>query len=130
MMDMSSDELTQKISEMMLENHNVPDELRNQLVLALLMERSSAERGLRDELRAIRDDLSQTHRLMDEQLKVTRAEIAELRSRSIILWVDKNKRLAAALALLVFFALNFLLDRDLAHQALAWMLGVPVAVLP
>jgi len=129
MMDMSSDELTKKISDMM-GSGNVPDELRNQLVLALLMERSSAERGLREELRAIRDDLSQTHRLMDEQLGVMRAEIAELRSRSIILWVDKNKRLAAFLALLVFFALNFLLDRDLAHQVLAWMLGVPVAVLP
>jgi len=114
----------------MMGSGNVPDELRNQLVLALLMERSSAERGLRDELRAIRDDLSQTHRLMDGQLGVMRAEIAELRSRSIILWADKNKRLAAALALLVFFALNFLLDRDLAHQVLAWMLGVPVAVLP
>lgn len=142
---MVQDDMIARVEQLLGSDRPIPAKLRNELTLSLLMELSQATKRLRsdvqDEFKTVRDEMAQMREVISADVSALRAthqgEIAAVktsvelvRKKSIVLWVQDNKRLATALGLALILAANFWFDSGVLRAIVAWWIGVPVDLLP
>lgn len=127
---MTPGDLEERVEKMLAENKQIPARLRNDMILALLMERSQSDRQLRDEIGRLRSDISGLRAAIDKQAAETLAEIEYIKARSLVIWVGKNKRLALAAVVVVSLAANVWFESDVLRRVVLWMAGMPQGIIP
>ena len=142
---MTQEDMIERVQELLGSDRPIPAKLRNELTLSLLMELSRAIKKLRtdvqDEFKAVREEMAQTREAISgdvatlrttHQAEITavKQDVELVRKKSIVLWVQENKRLATAVGLALLLVANLWFESEALRLIVAWWIGVPVEFLP
>lgn len=122
-----SDDLVEKLQEMLEGGKTIPPALRDQMMLALLV---SLNRKTGDLQSAIQGIDAANNAKISALRNEMRSEFAFLRSRCIMCWIEKHPKLAAFLAVVLLSAVNMWFVSGFRKPVLAWLLGVPPDLIP
>jgi len=142
---MTQSDMVERVEQLLSSDKPIPAKLRNELTLSLLMELSLATKRLRTdvqgEFKSVRSEMAQMREAISADVSSLRtthqAEIAAVkqdvelvRKKSIVLWIQENKRLAAAVGLALLVTANLWFESEALRLIVSWWLGVPVDLLP
>lgn len=137
---MTQDDMVEQIEQLLASDKPIPASLRNELILTLLISVSRVTKQLGadvqtalNQIRAEVADLRKTQQAEVAAVKVdigvVKGEVKEVRERSLVLWVQKNQRLAVALLLIVTVLANLWFDSGVLRSIVAWWLGIPLDLM-
>jgi hypothetical protein len=109
---MTTDDLTERVQAMLENGKSIPPTLRNGLMLSLLI------------------DLHHQNKQIMDQLTLLKTDVGHVKSRSILIWVEKHPRAAAFLVLAAMTLSNAWFVSGYRKPLLAWVLGVPEEAIP
>lgn len=108
----TTNDLTERVQAMLENGKSIPPTLRNGLMLSLLI------------------DLNRQNEQIMEQLTLLKTDVGHVKSRSILIWIERHPRAAAFVALVVMTLSNAWFVSGYRKPLLAWVLGVPEDAIP
>lgn len=142
---MTQEDMIERVEQLLSGDRPIPAKLRNELTLSLLMELSRAIKKLRtdvqDEFKTVREEMAQTREAISgdvatlrtthqAEIEAVKQDVTLVRKKSIVLWIQENKRLATAVGLALVLAANLWFESEALRLIFSWWLGVPVDILP
>ncbi|HAE59770.1 MAG TPA: hypothetical protein DCG54_09780 [Anaerolineae bacterium] len=109
---MTTDDLAARVQALLENGKSIPPTLRNGLMLSLLI------------------DLHRQNREIVEELKAIKVDVSHVKSKSILIWVEKHPRMAGFIALAAMTLSNAWFVSGYRKPILAWLLGVPEDTIP
>ena len=142
---MTQEDMIERVEQLLSGERPIPAKLRNDLTLSLLMALSRETKKLRadvtTDLQAVREEMTQMREAISgdvatlrttHQAEITavKQDVELVRKKSIVLWIQENKRLATAVGLALLVAANLWFESEALRPIVSWWLGVPVDILP
>lgn len=114
---MANGETLREIREMLASEEKMSSPVVQRLTLSLVAEIYEAQKGVAEALKMATRAEDIRHAKIDEDL-------ATIKNKSIVIWLERNKAVSAMISVLVFIV--FLVGQSIAVPAIAKALGVPL----